>query len=404
MLPLAVVCASTVLLLLGVAFWWYGRPQRHLAEAERLISENRLKEALAWLELPEATPQTREQSLLLRVRILLARRRPDAAQRLLDRVDWSDPRSAEAGFWKGRALQMSQRIPEAITWYLKASAARPDDPEIYRWLAAADFELGAPTHALSELEKLIRLKPNDSPALRSMGVIYLQMSEFGAAREAFERSLAIDPSDPSLRRELAFALLNSGDPEEAQRQLELCQGQGGGDADSAELLARCQLARGDRIGCRSTLDAAVLAAPKHAGLLALRGRLEIMERHMAEAVQWSDRSLDVDPYNPETHYQRARALRHIGQIRESDAALAKVEELNALTEERCRLTDQAARHPLDAEIRFRLGLLCTRLGNTKQAGSWYVAAVACDPSHVGARRELAALAGHPPAPVLSAPP
>ncbi|MCA1685426.1 MAG: hypothetical protein LC745_05470, partial [Planctomycetia bacterium] len=58
-------------LLLGAAvagawLWWRGRPERHLAEAGRLLGAGAWDEAGGWVDLPEATPATRERALILR--------------------------------------------------------------------------------------------------------------------------------------------------------------------------------------------------------------------------------------------------------------------------------------------------------------------------------------------------
>jgi hypothetical protein len=65
--------------------------------------------------------------------------------------------------------------------------------------------------------------------------------------------------------------------------------------------------------------------------------------------------------------------------------------LNALTAQMDRLNREAGRNPDDPEIRYQLGRVCVSLGRSELAASWYVAALACDPRHPGARFGLKAL-------------
>src|SRR5262245_66193065 len=74
--------------------WAAGRPERHLAEADRLLAAGEPAEALAWLDLPEETPRTREAALLIRARAALARNRPADAVAPLDAIDPGGPLGA----------------------------------------------------------------------------------------------------------------------------------------------------------------------------------------------------------------------------------------------------------------------------------------------------------------------
>jgi tetratricopeptide (TPR) repeat protein len=382
--------ATFVLIGTGVDAWWRSRADRHLAEGERLLEENQPDEAIRWLGVPEATYHTRDRAFLLRARAALARNSPSDAMDPLFQVNAAGPWAADAEYWKGRTLEAVQQTAEAIECFHTAANLRPNDSEIHCRLAKANDELGATAHALTELKIVFRLRPGDAWAPRSIGLIFLRHAQYDQARQAYEQSLKLDPDQPQVRLELATALVKLGQLDEAERQLELCQGRTV-TAEHAELLAHCRLARGDALGCRATLDMAIAEAPKHAGLLALRARLELQEGRTAEALIWLNRTLDADPYNWEANDQRGLALRRLGRTEEAEAAVARARELRDTNAELLRLRADAARHPSDAEIRYRIGTLCARLGNTGGAASWYVAALACDPSHAGARRALEAV-------------
>jgi hypothetical protein len=56
-----------------------------------------------------------------------------------------------------------------------------------------------------------------------------------------------------------------------------------------------------------------------------------------------------------------------------------------------RLNREAGKNPEDPEIRSQLGQVCVSLGKPGLAASWYVAALACDPHHPGAKLGLKSL-------------
>jgi tetratricopeptide (TPR) repeat protein len=376
---------------LGLAWWWWsGQPERALADAERLLEEDLPDDALERLELAESTSRTRERAQLVRARVALARGRPGDAVEPLNSIDPNGPWAVDAAYWKGRTLYAAKQTVQAVAWFREAAAHRPDDPDIHRWLGAAAYDLGAREHAIEELKLVTRLDPDDARVWRTLGLIYNENAKHDEAVLAYERSLALDGSQPSVRLELADSCVAEGQLDEAERQLEHCRGKVP-EAERAAIMAECRLLRGDLTGCRSLLESAVSAFPKHPGLMAQRARLELAGGRAGEALTWLDRALAADPYIGEWHHQRAGALRMLGRTAEADAAQARATELRRMSRELSGLNDEAARNVFDAGIRHRIGLICVGLGKPELAASWYVAALACDPNHAGARRDLAAL-------------
>lgn len=375
---------------LAVGAFWSGRPERWLAQAERCLVEDRPEEALDWLTLPGATPRTRERALILRARVALARGRPSEAVRPLNEVDPKGPSGPDAAFWKGRTLYAAHQTAQAIAWFREAAASRPRDPEVHRWLAAAAYDLGARRHAMGELETVVRLCPTDANAWRTMGVIHREDGRDEEARQAYLEALRLDPNRPDVRLELAEVLLDLGRPVEAEAQLTACKGRvRAAEWDAAS--ARGLLLRGDLAGSRAALASALSLAPDHPGLLARQAELDLVEGRVAEAVAHLDRAVALDPHDSKLYHQRSSALRRLGRVAESDADLARTEELRRAIAELTRLTDEASRRPDDADLRHRVGTLWHRLGKPELATTWYLAALAIDPEHASARRDLAGL-------------
>jgi tetratricopeptide (TPR) repeat protein len=370
--------------------WWRGRPERHLARVEEALRSGDPAAALEWLAVPEAAAGTRERALLLRARAAVERGQPLQAARALDKVDPHGPVAADFAFWKGRTLYAARQPLLAMDWFKAALKLRPDDAEADRWLACAAYDLGDRPTAVSALEAVTRLQPRDARAWRTLGLIFKEDAEHERARRAFEAALALDRDQPTVRLELAETLLRLGDATGAERELAACRGRVA-EAPRAELLGECLRMRGDRAGHRAAVEAGLAAAPDHPGLLAQRAQIELDDGHPADALAWLDRAVAADPYRPETIYRRGLVLRQLGRAEEARRDLDRSAELNRGLAEMSDLNRQADRDPRDAEVRYRLGRLCTELGKPDLAASWYRAALACDPRHAAARLGLNAL-------------
>ena len=364
--------------------------ERHLAIAQEAVRVGDPDEAMVWLSVPESAPGTRERAKLLRARIAVERGEPESAVPALNQVDPDGPNAAEYAFWKGRTLYAARQPLQAITWLVAAVKRRPDDADAYRWLAAAAYDQGNRQTAVSSLEAVLRLQPEDSRAWRTLGLIFKEDVEYERARAAFEKSLAFEQSQPSVRIELAETLLKLGDVSGAERELEACRGRVP-EARHAELLASCARVRGDLAGFRAAVESGLKAAPGHPGLLVQRAQIDLADGHPTEAIEHLDRAVAADPYRPESIYQRGVALNKLGRAEEARRDLTRADELNKGLAEMSALNRQAEREPHDADVRYRLGRLCAELGKAELAASWFRAALACDPRHSAARLGLKAL-------------
>jgi tetratricopeptide (TPR) repeat protein len=384
--------ALTFVGLLGIGFaqWWHTRPERHLAKARRLIETGLAGEASQWLDLPERRPRTRDRALLLRARIAVLRGRPSEAVGPLQQIDPAGPLSAEAAFWKGRTLFEVRQLLLAVQWFGEALRLRPDDPETLRWLAAALYELGDQPSTVAALSRVTELEPDDAKAWRTLALLYKEDGEFERALPAYEESLRLDPRQPTVRFELAEALVATGQYREAESLLTTCRG-AIPEPNRRALLIHCLQVSGDPARFRALLDESVAEFPNHPGLLAFRARIDLTEGRVAQALEGFNRVLAADPFHPQAFYQRGLAERRLGKIAEAKQDLARAAELNALTAEMDRLNREAGKNRNDPEIRYQLGRVCVSLGKPELGASWFVAALACNPRHSGAALELKAL-------------
>lgn len=379
------VIVGAVMLAITAALWiwWRGRPERHLGWAERLV-ERDPSAALAWLDLPEATEATRDRARVVRARVALARGRPGDAVGPLDAVDDEGPQAGEAAYWKGRTLYAVRQYLQALQWFQRAAALRPEDPDIHRWIAAAAYDLGARDLAFDALRTACRLEPDHAPTWRTLALMSKEQIEWEQARDAYQTTLELDANQPEVRLEFAAVLKELGSYEEAEAQLDACKRRVP-EAERLGLLAECLYLRGDRDRLPSLLEEALASHPQHAGLLALRGMLLLAEGHPEAALANLDPALAAEPTETSWQYQRGLALQRLGRSDEARLAMEQVEERKRDLARLADLESVAARDLDDAGVRVRIAELCTRLGRIEMAESWYRSALACDPENPEAR-------------------
>jgi tetratricopeptide (TPR) repeat protein len=387
--PLFVAALLAGILATGAWLWWNGRADRHLAQAERLLERGDYDELEGWLSLPESVAATRDRALLLRARAALSSGRPSQAVAPLDQIKPGGEYAGEAAFWKGRTLYAVGQTLRASAWFAEACALRPDDPETQRWTAAAAYDLGARSQAIAALTRLVELRPDDARAWRTLAFINHENALHEKALKAYESTLRLSANQPTVRLEFAETLIALGRAEEAERQLDRCQGLVP-ESVRCELLARCRLSRGDRQGFVRLVASALAQFPDDPGLLMHQSQVDLMTEHIDRALTHLDQAVAGEPYNSKLYYRRSTVLRLLGRTAASNADVARANEINDGLAEMARLNNEADSRPDDPEVRYRIGVICTRLGKKELAASWFRAALACDPLHAGAQAALQA--------------
>ncbi len=108
-------------------------------------------------------------------------------------------------FLVGRAIgyQRSGQLDRARKLVSAARQARPDEPELWLFAGRYEVEDGNCRAALADFEKAASLAPGNAGAFASLGVARLCLGDRAGAREAFRRSLSLDPGQPQVKQYLA---------------------------------------------------------------------------------------------------------------------------------------------------------------------------------------------------------
>lgn len=234
-----------------------------------------------------------------------------------------------------RAFNLGLRgmYDEAITEYIRALRARPNDPDLHYQLAVIYRKKKLFQNAVSELERTLELSPNHFKALLLLGNTYGEDArDHRKAIEYYGRAVELAPDYPDLRNNLGNAYRFIGENEKAVEQFEKA-------IDLNPAYARAFFNLGKAL---SQLD-----------------RFEEAELSYRRAIQ-------IDNNHPKAHKSLAMALRKQGRHAEALTPLLKAVELD----------------PEFARAHFRLAQLYEHLGLAAKARHHADHAAALDPTLV----------------------
>ena len=116
-------------------------------------------------------------------------------------------------------LEVRGDAEAAIKEYRSVIEIRPDLPEAYTNLAAAQKRRGNIHEAILSLNKALELNGKFGAALNNRGWIYAEQEKWAQARGDFEEALKIDPKDQGALQGMALVLEKERNYAEAQQIL-----------------------------------------------------------------------------------------------------------------------------------------------------------------------------------------
>lgn len=113
------------------------------------------------------------------------------------------PGEFDPNYWHGYALQMLNRVTEAVRAYLRALSIRPEDFHANLNLATAYLQLGENAQAVIYAERAARIEPNDGPARVNLGAAYANAGRHTEAIAQYEAAAEMMPLTTELLLNLA---------------------------------------------------------------------------------------------------------------------------------------------------------------------------------------------------------
>lgn len=244
---------------------------------------------------------------------------------------WADTLEKNPESWmplNNMGLEMARqgRHEEAVGYYERAVAVRPDDALANYNLGTALMEAGRVEESLASFEESFRIEPRRVEARLNKGAALLKLDRPADAAAEFEAALPSLPEDPLLRVNYGKALAQSGRVDKALEQWrEAAELAPGGAAPWMEmgLVAMERGRHGEAIGYyREAIARDPGSLPAHVNL----ANALVKDNRPKEALAIYDAALVLDPKNADCHFNKGVVLMDLRLFAEAiphfEAALA----------------------------------------------------------------------------------
>jgi Tfp pilus assembly protein PilF len=174
---------------------------------------------------------------------------------VLNAVEWTRKQPDNATAWSLLAtgyLNLGQ-LPDARDAADAAVKRAPDDPRVWRDLAAIDVAMSEPARALTSYAKATTLDAQDYDSFIQAGTLETQLARFADARVDFDKALALRADDDAALCGLATVARQQGRPADADALQKRVKGAGRNCANGITV--------GVRMATAERTDAPKTAAP-----------------------------------------------------------------------------------------------------------------------------------------------
>jgi tetratricopeptide (TPR) repeat protein len=245
----------------------------------------------------------------------------------------------------------------------------PHIPRTYALYGELLLEANRAGEAADVFESLTAIDGESFDGHYGLGVALQRLGREGAAIEAFQKALRIDPRNPK-----TYLRLSEVDPAQAEgwlrRALALHE-----DRGIVDRLAQVLLQSGKGGEARALLEGLAAKAPKDALAAYNLGQLLLAEGEPESALVELRRAASLSPSDPDVHQAVGNALVLLGRREEAIASFERALQLA----------------PCFAAAQANLGAAYAELGRLAEAASALEKAVACDPDYASGFRNLAAI-------------
>ncbi len=191
--------------------------------ADELTRLERTEDAIAELE-SLAAERPKDFEPLFRVGNLLRNQQQfvdavDAYDRAFDRVGTTERQHWSMHYFRGIALERSDRWDRAEKDFQAALKLEPEQPYVMNYLAYSWIEKQRHLdQAKSMLARAVQLRPDDGFIVDSLGWVYFRLEEFDKAVIHLERAVELRSQDPVINDHLGDAYWQVGRRQEARFQ------------------------------------------------------------------------------------------------------------------------------------------------------------------------------------------
>jgi tetratricopeptide (TPR) repeat protein len=265
---------------------------------------------------------------------------------------------------------------------------RKDHVEAHRGLALLYYRQRALTKAITHLQRVAELDPDDGRSHRLMGLIYRDLKQYALAvdcyRDALERGFPDNNDDQHparIRKELAECLVRLSRYDEALQVIEALDPLPADAAAVEALRVECLHGLNRSAEARKALEQGLADYAGCVELLRIGATLYLGAGEKEKALPLLGRLADnLDRLDFEGRTRLAEDYEHLGRKAEAAEQRQLAERAQRLLAELSDCFKEALDRPADAAIRLRIAKLCDELGRRQEAEQWRKSAADCPPA------------------------
>ena len=203
-----------------------GSPYHYIAQlriAQGLDETGRSEQAIEILEAQAKAFPERFEPLYQLGNLHRSKERFEAAERAyaraLERIGKPETRHWTVLYFRGIALERTDRWKAAERHFEQALELQPQQPYVMNYLAYSWVEQKQNlARAQDMLRRAVELRPEDGYIVDSLGWVYYRLGKYDKAVEQLERAVELRPADPTINDHLGDAYWKVGRKQEARFQ------------------------------------------------------------------------------------------------------------------------------------------------------------------------------------------
>lgn len=331
--------------------------------ADLLITQDRLGEAQALLDVARGTDPERRQVRLLEARLYLKSGRSFWALQILEPLVGAGDLSLDTHLLYATALAREQRWAKARAEYKAILRRMPDHlvarldyanvlyvcgdpvgalslldaipspvrsaPRVQFLRARALLDAGDASKARALLLELEEKAPRNASVLKALGDAERALGRADAALALYARARAVEPKAlDALLAEASLREERGANTAEVARFLEDFQ-KGNGDSPAVlNYLARLYLTKGNMPAASQAIERSLLVEPNYADTKNLKGQVFLAQKQETKAAQQFREAINANPYSPDGYAYLAEILLAKGKTGEAEELYRRLLEQN----------------------------------------------------------------------------
>jgi tetratricopeptide (TPR) repeat protein len=236
-------------------------------------------------------------------------------------------------FKRAMAAYETGQFADAESLCVAMLGAEPEDFDVHRLLAVAQFRRGGRIEALASYDRLLALRPDFAEGHNNRAVVLADLKRFDEALASYDKALTLRPEYAEARHNRGTALLDLGRMEDAIADFDRAVAIRPDYAAAFHSRGTALIALGRRSEALASFDRALAFRPDGADTLIRRADLLGEFNRFEEALASYDKALTLRPDVAETHDSRGKAL---AALRRFPEAIASFERAQALAPDMVR--------------------------------------------------------------------